>query len=84
MSASRNVTASLALCSLSLERPRPNPAICWLHPGEQKLIPADDPKHPAFPCEEKKSAMLRSLSSFRGFIMISKKHATCVSNNKCS
>lgn len=48
MSASRKVTVFLSFCCLSPKGPRPNPAICWLHPGEQKLMMADDPEHAAF------------------------------------
>lgn len=92
LSAPRNVTVSLAVCSLSLERPRPNPAICWLHPGEQKLIPADDPKHPVFPLWGKDGrhphppAALLLFIFYRSLIMIFVffKHDTCASNSKCS
>lgn len=77
----------------SLKRPQPNPAICWLHPGEQKLIPTDDPQHPPPPprshCEQKMSdiLILQQRCSFFFFFRswISFKHDTlCEQYNKCS
>lgn len=77
---------SLALLqSFPLERPRPNPAICWLHPGEQKLVPADDPEHPMFPhMRGRKKIDVRHPDRVIHFWDYDYKNATCMSNNKCS